>query len=121
MRVTDIGLSFVKGQVTFRWQYDPNRNYIMQKHFTRKAKEKEKKMRRTAIENSGESKINAKWALKLRVRVLTYGPGKGACILRLTLQSVPLETKTQRRTKLKRERAKFVRLSSHVLRVKKKK
>lgn len=37
--------------------------------------------------------------LKLRARVLTYGPGKGACILRLTLQSVPLETKTQSRTK----------------------
>lgn len=34
-------------------------------------------------------------------RVLTYGPGKGACILRLTLQSVPLETikKTESRTK----------------------
>lgn len=28
-------------------------------------------------------------------KVLTYGPGKGACILRLTLQSVPLETKTK--------------------------
>lgn len=55
--------------------------------------------RRAKHDGKREKRISQKVGLKLRARVLTYGPGKGACILRLTLQSVPLETKTQSRTK----------------------
>jgi len=64
----------------------------MQKLLTQKAKEKERKWgKQHAIESGEKARVNTKVGLKLRARVLTYGPGKGACILRLTLQSVPLE------------------------------